>query len=113
MKLLFCVTCNEVFNLRQGQYQQCSGAHGGGVYQDPIRAQIWGDRRLILLIGFANSSFVDSARAQIRDGDPAELFYYAGRPEVRGRDFKAFIIPESASSVTRSATRQEFDANNT
>lgn len=106
MKLLCCARCSEVFNLGY-KYKECSGGHGGGMYVGDLAARVWGPRELILVLGFANSSFVDAARAQISDGDLKETMRYPGGPVTKGRDFDAFIIPDSAPTVTRYTTREE------
>ncbi len=106
MKLLCCARCNEVFNLGH-KYKECSGGHGGGQYLGDIAARIWGPKELIIVLGFANSSFVDAARAQIASGDLPKTMRYAGETVSPGRNFDAFIIPDSAPSVTRYATRED------
>lgn len=100
MKLLTCVKCNAIFKLDY-TYRECEGGHGGGQYVDNINAQIWGNREEIFVLGFANSSFVDALRAQIKHGDQEGMMPYTGGFVRKGRDFTAFIIPESAPSVKR------------
>lgn len=100
MKLFCCVKCNEIFNLGF-TYKECPGGHGGGQYVDHINAQVWGDRETIFVLGFANSTFEDALRAQIKLGDQTGMMNYPGGPVRKGRDFAAFIIPESAPSVKR------------
>lgn len=104
VKLLLCVVCNQIFNLSH-TYAECRGAHGGGQYVDEVNAQVWGDREKIFVLGFANGSLVSALREQIQDGDLDEKMRYGGGFETVGRDFTAFIIPESASSVERVAKR--------
>jgi hypothetical protein len=106
MKLFTCVKCNEIFNLGF-EYRECTGGHGGGQYTDRINAQIWGDRETVFVVGFANSTFVDALRAQIKDGDLESMMPYAGGYVRQGRPFTAFIIPESAPSVKH--VEQKFD----
>lgn len=106
MKLICCARCNEVFSLGY-TYKECTGGHGGGMYIGTLNAKVWGPKELILVLGFANSSFVDAARAQLRDGDLKETMRYPGGPVTKGRDFTAFIIPESAPTVARFSTREE------
>lgn len=106
MKIICCVKCNQIFNLGF-DYQECRGGHGGGQYTDAINAQIWGNREEIFVLGFANSTFIDALRAQIKDGDQTGMMPYGGGFERKGRDFTAFIIPESASSITHVDERFE------
>ncbi len=108
MKLFTCIRCHEIFNL-SNEYRECSGAHGGGQYTDHINAKVWGDRNLIFTLGFANSTFEDALHAQIKDGDQTGTMNYPGGPVRKGRDFTAFIIPESAPSVKRFATKEEAE----
>lgn len=88
-------------------YAECRGVHGGGQYVDQVNAKVWGDREKIFVLGFANGSLVSALREQIKDGDLDEKMRYGGGIETVGRDFTAFIIPESASSVERVAERFE------
>jgi hypothetical protein len=106
MKLILCSPCNQIFNLSH-TYTECKGAHGGGQYVDDINAKVWGPREKIFVLGFANGSLVEALRAQLDTGDSTEKMPYAGRMETKGRDFTAFIIPESASSVERVDERFE------
>jgi hypothetical protein len=100
MKLIFCSTCNQVFNLSH-TYTECKGGHGGGQYVNDIDAKVWGDPHKIFVLGFANSSFISAVRAQISQGDLPADFGYGGRIVSKGRDFTAFVIPESAPSIIR------------
>lgn len=104
MKILCCATCNQLFNLSH-TYQECKGGHGGGQYVDYINAKVWGDLTKIFVLGFANTSFVSALRAQIHDGDLAPDFNYGGKVVSKGRDFTAFVIPESAPSIERVTER--------
>jgi hypothetical protein len=52
-----------------------------------------------MVLGFANSSFIEAARAQLWDGDSKNTMWYAGKNVAKGREFEAFIVPESADSV--------------
>lgn len=108
MKLLLCVTCSQIFNLSH-KYAECNGGHGGGLYVDEVNAKIWGDREKIFVLGFANGSIVSALRDQINEGDLDEKMRYAGRMETVGRDFTAFIIPESAGSIERVDERSDFN----
>jgi hypothetical protein len=106
VKLILCSPCNQIFNLSH-TYTECKGAHGGGQYVDNINAKVWGSREKIFVLGFANGSLVSALREQLNTGDSTEKMPYAGRMETKGRDFTAFVIPESASSVTRVADKFE------
>ena len=108
MKLLLCAKCNEVFNLGY-TYKECAGGHGGGMYIGDINARVWGPKERIFVLGFANGSMVQALRDQIASGDLPKTMRYAGETVSPGRDFDAFVIPESAPSVTRYATREEAD----
>lgn len=97
MKLLCCARCNEVFSLGYA-YKECHGGHGGGQYITNITAKIWGTKELITILGFANTSFINAVRQQIMDGD--------SKNTRGGREFTAFVIPNSADSVQRYETRE-------
>lgn len=106
MKLLCCTTCNQIFNLSH-TYAECQGGHGGGQYVNEVDAKVWGDLTKIFVLGFANSSFVSALRSQINYGDLPADFGYGGKIVSKGRDFTAFVIPESAPSIERVAERFE------
>jgi hypothetical protein len=63
-----------------------------------LTAKIWGTKELITTLGFANTSFIDAVRKQIIEGDSKT---------GRGREFTAFVIPNSAGSVQHYETREE------
>lgn len=100
MKIFFCTRCHELFNLGY-EYKECSGKHGGGKYVDNLNAEVWGDREIVHLLGFANSTLADALRLQIKDGDQEGMMPYGQGFVRKGRDFTAFIIPESAPTVKR------------
>jgi hypothetical protein len=106
MKLLYCATCNQVFNL-SNVYTECKGGHSGGQYVDRLNAKVWGPKNKVFVLGFANGSIVDALRSQIRDGDSTELMPYAGKMTPKGRGFAAFVIPDAADSVVRVTDRFE------
>lgn len=106
MKLLCCSICNQVFNL-SNVYTECQGGHGGGQYTDRLNAKVWGPKDKVFVLGFANGSFIDALRSQIRHGDSDELMHYAGKMTPVGRAFTAFVIPDSADSILRVAERFE------
>lgn len=72
---------------------------------DEVNAKVWGNREKIFVLGFANGSLISALREQIAEGDLDEKMPYGGGIETVGRDFTAFIIPESASSVERVVER--------
>lgn len=99
MKLLTCIKCNEVFNLGY-EIKECAGKHIGGVYVDELNAKIWGKKETLVVVGFANSSFSSAVNQQRMHGDLPPTGTYGGQRGVSmGRDFTAFIIPDSASSI--------------
>lgn len=106
MKLLLCIKCNQIFNL-SGVYKECDGNHGGGQYINRLDAKVWGDRESIFVLGFTNSSLGSALRNQLQNGDLPADFGYGGRVVSKGREFTAFIIPDSAASIIR--TDEKFD----
>jgi hypothetical protein len=106
MKLICCVTCSEVFSLSK-TYRECSGGHGGGQYLNNLDAKVWGDPHTIFTLGFANQSLISALRSQTEKGDLPADFNYGGKTVSKGRSFEAFVIPNSASSVTR--VLEKFD----
>jgi len=100
MKLLCCIKCNDVFSLSY-TYAECKCGQGGGKYVNNIDAKVWGDKKTIFVLGFANSSFEAALIAQIRNGDSTTMMPYAGKMTPKGRDFTAFIIPDAADSIIR------------
>lgn len=105
MKLMLCITCSQVFSLTTDRYKECDGGHCGGEYIDGLNAEVWGDPKKTFVLGFGNSTVVEALRGQLNEGDlPA--CHMPGYGKVSpGREFDAFIIPESASSVKRSLNR--------
>lgn len=93
MKLLMCLKFGDIFNLSKVE-KKCSCGETKGMYVDDINAIVSGDCQPI---GFANSSFIQSIKLQrLEDGKPK-------RKEecCKGVEFKAFLIPKSATSITR------------
>lgn len=103
MKLLMCTACNTVFNLKMGEDRKCDCGACGGRYIDPINAEYWGNPSTTFMLGFANSTLVSAIRAQREHGDSTDTMPYAGRQVAKGREFTAFIVPESAPSIVRLA----------
>lgn len=102
MKLLQCLSCGDIFNLTY-DYKECScKAVSGNYREDGLHADVWmTDRKFGVVLGFANGSYRNAVFTQLEEGDSSETMLYAGRKEVKGRDFAAFIIPESAPTVHR------------
>lgn len=98
MKLLLCIKCSDVVALRSSQERTCECGLCGGKYVDDLNAEYWGPA---YLLGFANSSLVSALRLQIAEGDSDEVMGGIYRGEKKGRDFTAFIIPESAPSIKK------------
>lgn len=101
MKLLICTWCNSVFNLKKNEIKTCSCGRCGGQYTNEIDAEYWGDKQTTYLIGFANSTLVTALRDQRDLGDSTQTMPYAGKNVAKGREFTAFVIPDSTPSVRR------------
>lgn len=87
MKLLLCTKCNCVRNItKKGTTCDC-GEVVAKYLSDGLSCE-WNGKGEIL--GFANSSFITALRAQRDEGDLSSR---------QGREFTAFIIPHSASSI--------------
>jgi len=103
MKLLMCLLCNDVISLRTRK-RSCHCKSSSGKYlQDKLTAEFQGRA---LLLGIANDSFGDALNAQINHGDKGLLPMGYGPyvNELKGRDFTAFVIPESARTAVRIGT---------
>ena len=98
MKLLLCPTCSDVFKLDEDELRQCKCGKCSGRYVDNINAEVWGDG---VVIGFANGSLARAIMKQRAFGDLIETMGGCYGREVKGREFDAFIIPDSAASVVR------------
>lgn len=100
MKLLACFKCNDIFSLSR-EYKECGcKAVSGNYLSDGITADVFmKDRKSGAVLGFANSSITSALREQIINGDLPATMPYCGKIVAPGREFKAFIIPESADSV--------------
>lgn len=104
MKLILCVKCNEVFSLSR-EYRECKDGHCGGQYVDNLNAEVWGDPEKMFVLGFANGTLTSALRGQLNEGDLAPRHMPGYGTVSPGREFDAFVIPESASSVKRSTER--------
>ena len=98
MKLILCEKCCDVVSLRLGVDRSCECGESGGRYVDNLNAEVWGP---CFKLGFANSTLVSALRLQKHSGDSAEKMRYASGVVTKGRDFQAFVIPESASTMKR------------
>lgn len=99
MKLLLCTSCSDVVKLRKTE-TLCECGKSKGRYIDALNAEYSGD--YAYLLGFHNGSLVKALQDQNRYGDSEIIFehgVYAG--EAKGREFTAFIIPDSAKTVTK------------
>lgn len=112
MKLLLCVACSDIVKLDVKKFKHCSCGTSGGVYNDEINTTVWGPKDKTFVIGFANGSLISALREQITYGDSKETMAYGLETVTKGRDFRAFIIPTSASSVTRYYDRWTLDKYN-
>jgi len=84
MKLLFCLKCNDIFNLNFAG-KTCSCNATGGRYLDNINAEYWGDYAIPL--GFENNSLKQAIIKQTNNPP--------------GPEFTAFVIPKQASSMIK------------
>lgn len=101
MKLLYCLACGDIFSLDVGTLRECGCKLSSGNYRkDGLIADIYTrDSKSAVVLGFANSSFGYAVKDQLICGDLPKGMPYCGKVVSPGRDFKAFIIPESADSV--------------
>jgi hypothetical protein len=95
-----CLHCNDIFNLTYN-YRECECKRTSGCYQaDGLTATVFTTRRsTAVVLGFANQSFTNQLVSQHNYGDSKDTMPYMGKIVTKGRDFKAFIIPESADTV--------------
>ena len=98
MKLILCEACSDIVALKIGMGRSCSCGQSGGRYINNLDAEVWGP---CFKIGFANASFIEALSAQKFEGDSKETMIYGYERVTKGRDFKAFIIPESAETMKR------------
>jgi hypothetical protein len=89
MKLILCRKCGSVRSLSVGHEKiiHCDCRASWGYYTDDINAVIGGEA---VPLGFSNRSLSDALRRNKSHTDVN-----------MGEDFRAFIIPEGASSVKR------------
>ena len=98
MKLIFCEKCHDLVKLKKKMDRTCECGESGGKYVDDLNAEIWGP---CYKIGFANHSFTAAIIAQGLSGDSTEKIAYGIACVTKGRNFEAFIIPESAKTMKR------------
>lgn len=98
MKLILCEKCHDVVALRVDVNRSCECGESGGRYVDDLYAEVWGP---CFKLGFSNLSLTQALRAQKYEGDSDEVVLYGGKYVAKGRDFQAFVIPESAETVIR------------
>lgn len=85
MKLLVCLECHDVFNLREDRTKACSCGKSSGKYrQDGLHADYQGP---CLPLGFANGSFVHALQNQPESG--------------WGKEFTAFVIQKKCDTFLR------------
>ena len=101
MKLLYCRICEDIFPLDMGGLRECACKLSSGEYRkDGLTVDVYTlNRHTALVLGFANSSFRNAIGEQLAYGDLPATMPYCGKIVAPGRDFKAFVIPESADSV--------------
>lgn len=100
MKLLQCSLCGDVFSLRMSARSCQCGRSGGNYRDDGITVDVYTTKRnAAMVLGFANSTLISAEEDQKAFGDLPRTMRYAGRMVSPGREFKAFVIPESAPSV--------------
>lgn len=84
MKLLYCQSCDDVFNLTF-ETKTCACGKTKGRYLDSLNAQYEGETAIPL--GFANKSFIEAIRNQ---------------PDIDwGRNFTAFVIEKECKTFTK------------
>ena len=81
MKLLLCMKCDDIFNLRRHK-KTCSCGEVAGQYESDGWHAWFKLSEYAVPIGFANPSFLDAIRHQPPEGQ-------------MGREFTAFIIQEN------------------
>lgn len=94
MKLLYCPHCQDVRKLALqepglNESTFCDCGKSWGYYTDDINAVYGGDA---VMLGFSNHTLAEAMRRQQKHGDQVDGM---------GRQFVAFVIPESAPTVRR------------
>lgn len=96
MKLLLCLDCHDIFNLKK-QEKSCGCGKTKGKYIDNLNAVYSGNAQPI---GFANESFGKGYRVQ-KERDKVKV---SDTRFLLGTEFTAFFIPEQAPTITHSLT---------
>jgi len=95
MKLLICLECGDIFSLNR-KLKICSCGKTQGQYIDNLNVEIKGNCKAI---GFANDSFKKAYQLQKIEDDAQTTI---NKPVCcEGKNFEAFFIPESATSIKR------------
>lgn len=89
MKLIYCLECKAIINLRQEE-KKCVCGKSGGQYVDNINAEIYGP---CVPLGFANDSFSRAYQIQKEKNKKGGGGW--------GSIFEAFWIPENTKSIRR------------
>ena len=85
MKLLVCLECQDIFNLREDKKKTCSCGKSSGKYrQDGLHADYEGP---CLPLGFTNGSFIHALHNQPETG--------------MGKEFTAFVIQKKCDTFLR------------
>lgn len=85
MKLLVCLECHDIFNLREDKTKSCSCGKSSGKYrQDGLHADYQGP---CLPLGVNNGSLVHAMQNQPESG--------------MGKEFNAFVIPKQCETFIR------------
>lgn len=98
MKLIFCEECYDIVKLKKNVERTCECGKSGGRYIDSLNAEVWGP---CFKLGFSNHSFTAAVISQSLSGDSTEKMAYGTGYVTKGREFEAFIIPESANTMKR------------
>ena len=103
MKLLFCGQCHDVRRISGPGKEppaKCRCGATWGYYKDDLNVA-WGSTHdSSCLLGFSNSGLAAAHMDQMTKGDKRAKII-GGRRWVPGREFAAFIIPDSAATVER------------
>jgi hypothetical protein len=92
MKLLVCLECQDVFNLRY-ETKACScGKSSGKYFEDGLHAEYQGP---CLPLGFANSSFIKALKEQ-----PQRDW---------GKEFTAFVIQKECPTMKRNGPEPKIN----
>lgn len=83
MKLLFCKSCRDIFNLHR-EMKRCKCALSAGIYLDEVYAIYAGP---CTPLGLINSEFCTALENQPKSGD--------------GKVFTAFVIPDICPTMAR------------